>query len=105
MPRRQPVTPREATRRWSLRERTSAAYLDQLGRESARAYAFVLSAQASHEGIPLPLPDDEVNRHLDVTIAELERQGRLPWSSLSSERTSVFVNAWVDEMNKLGVRG
>jgi hypothetical protein len=86
-------------------DQTSARYLDDLGHESARAYAFVLSAQANFEAIPLPLPDEEVNKHFDVTVTELVKQGRLPWQSLTSDRRIVFTMAWIDEMSKLGVRG
>ena len=84
---------------------SSATYLDRLGRESARAYAFVISAQASREGVALPRPDDEVNQFLDNTIEALEKQEKLPWSKLSNERMIVFIDAWVDEMNRLGIRG
>ncbi len=83
---------------------TSASYLDSLGHESARAYAFVISIQAQNEGRSLPLADVDVNQLLDNTITGLEKQGKLPWSKLSAERMSVFVDAWVDEMNKLGIR-
>jgi hypothetical protein len=85
-------------------DQMSPRYLDQLGRESARAFAFVLSAQANFNGIPLPLPDKEVNQHLDTAITELQRQGRLLWSSLTTERRSIFIDAWIDEVNRLGIR-
>ncbi len=92
------------TKKRRPQDRSSATYLDRLGHESARAYTFVISVQAAQAGLKLPLPDADVEQLLHNTIVGLEEQGRLAWASLPAERQSVFINAWVDEMNKLGVR-
>lgn len=83
---------------------TSASYLDKLGETSARAYSPIVLRQVAESGVSLPLSDDDVEILLHNTIVGLDEQGKLSWQTLSSERQSVFINSWVAEMNRLGIR-
>lgn len=83
---------------------TDATYLDGLGTSSARTYAEVIERQVRDAGIPLPLPDHDVGALLDNTVRGLGHQGLVDWSKTPDIRRSVFVNAWLTEMSRLGIR-
>lgn len=83
---------------------TDATYLDGLGTSSARTYAEVVKRQARDAGIPLPLPDADVGALLDNTVRGLGHQGLLDWEATPDLRRAVFVEAWVREMTRQGVR-
>lgn len=83
---------------------TDASYLRGLGTESAKTYAPVIRQQVSEAGINLPLPDEDVSILLENTIRGLHQQQKLDWNNTSTDHQGVFINAWVDEMNKQGIR-
>jgi len=85
-------------------DKTSPRYLEDLGQESARAHATIYGTMASFGKISLPLEDVVLGHVLDDAIATLTKQGKLPWSGLPSERRQVFIDAWVDELTRLGIR-
>jgi hypothetical protein len=83
---------------------TGASYLRDLGTESARTYAPVIRRQASDEGVDLPLSDEDVSILLANTIRGLHQERRIDWDSTSSTRQQIFIDAWVAEMNRQGIR-
>ena len=85
-------------------DRTSATYLDQLGTESAKIYAPGIKRQALERGLPLPLPDADVEYLLGETIRGLQSQKKLNWLTFSLDRQAVFTNAWTAEMDRQGIR-
>ncbi len=84
---------------------TDASYLNELGTESARRYAPVIKKQAEEAGIALPLSDENLSALLENTIKGLHQEQKLDWNSTSSTRQQVFIDAWVSEMNRQGIRG
>jgi hypothetical protein len=87
------------------RDLTNASYLDRLGISSAAQYAPIVKRQAPELGVSLPLDDRNLNQLLNNTILALARSGQLPgWDTIPSERQSVFINAWIEEMDRQGIR-
>ena len=84
---------------------TQASYLEELGTGSARRYAPVILEQADREGIALPLTDDDLGILLENTIRGFHQEQKLDWNATSSTRKQVFIDAWVAEMNRQGIRG
>ncbi len=84
---------------------TDASYLDHLGSTSATRYATVIKKQASEANIALPLPDEEVATLLTNTIKGLQEEQKIRWEKTPSHRQQVFIDAWVSEMNRQGIRG
>jgi hypothetical protein len=81
-----------------------ASYLDKLGTESARRYAPIIVQQAESEGIPLPLPVNDLEKLLNNTIDALTKEGKMPFpQDLSSVRRQTFITAWYTEMARKGI--
>jgi hypothetical protein len=83
---------------------TGASYLNELGAESARTYAPVILKQASEAGINLPLPDEDVSVLLTNTIKGLHQEQKIDWNRTPTTWQQVFIDAWVAEMNRQGIR-
>jgi len=84
---------------------TDASYLERLGTTSASRYAPVVARQASEASVPLPLPDEDVATLLTNTIAGLQKEKKLYWDKTPATRQQVFIDAWVAEMTRQGIRG
>jgi hypothetical protein len=87
------------------RDLTNASYLDRLGISSAAQYAPIVKRQAPELGASLPLDDRNLNQLLKNTITALVRSGQLPqWENVHPDRQYVFVSAWMEEMDRQGIR-
>jgi hypothetical protein len=84
-------------------KKTDASYLDKLGRETARAYAFVVRVQAARDDNFHSLSEKEVGQLLDGAIEGLHKQGKIDWTRTNTERKQVFIMSWYNEMQKLGI--
>lgn len=84
---------------------TAPSYLDRLGYESAGAGADAVRRRIAREGgnVALPLSDADVNHLLDTTVEELTTMKKLNWRHTNTDRRHVFVNAWYETMQKLGI--
>jgi hypothetical protein len=91
-----------------LIDKTSASYLDKLGRKSALAYAPVVlrqveEARSRGDHVALPLTDADLQQLLDNTISALNREGNLSWSNTPGTRQGVFIMAWYEGMQSRGL--
>jgi hypothetical protein len=81
-----------------------ASYLDRLGTSSAVKYAPVIARQAGEANVSLPLPDEDVATLLTNTIEGLQKEKKLYWEKTPATRQQVFIDAWVAEMSRQGIR-
>ena len=85
-------------------DRSSAKYLERLAIKAARAYAPAILKDAKTFGLSLPLADADLSTLLHNTISGLDYQGHFDWNDLPTELRDVFIGAWADEMDRLGIR-
>jgi hypothetical protein len=81
-----------------------ATYLDRLGTESARTSASSIRRQAQERGVALPLDDSCMGELLDHALEGLQSKNRIDWPHTPDLRRQVFIEAWIAEMTRQGVR-
>jgi hypothetical protein len=94
----------EPARKKGSKVPVDSTYMDRLGTEAARDSETLIRQKAEQQGISLPMSDAQLDKVLDWTIKELVRMKKMSWQRASLEARGTFINAWVNEMNRLGIR-
>lgn len=83
---------------------TDSAYLAEMGTIAARDGAPLIRQRSQEQGIALPLHDKQLTQVLDWTIVELGRMKKISWRRSLPDARAAFITAWIDEMNRQGIR-